>query len=77
MLVRNRGCETAFRRLFGDERVDHRAVVEATTPAYRPAWDPTIDMTADVASYPLEDWAETFAHYLHIVDVGTRRSPTD
>jgi hypothetical protein len=25
-------------------------------------------MTAYAASHPLEDWAETFAHYLHIVD---------
>jgi hypothetical protein len=68
VLVRNRRCETAFRRLFGDERVDYREAVEAYYGSSRPAWDPTIHMTAYAASHPLEDWAETFAHYLHIVD---------
>jgi hypothetical protein len=66
--VHDRGCETDLRRLFGDERVDYREAVEAYYAGNRPAWDPTVHMTAYAASHPLEDWAETFAHYLHIVD---------
>ncbi len=31
-------------------------------------WDAGRHVTAYAASHPLEDWAETFAHYLHIVD---------
>ena len=42
VLVRDRGCETAFRQLFGDERVDYRAAVEAYYAGNRPAWDPTV-----------------------------------
>jgi hypothetical protein len=68
VLVRDRGCETSFRRLFGDERVDYRTAVEAYYVGNRPAWDPTVHVTAYAASHPLEDWAETFAHYLHVVD---------
>ena len=59
---------TGFRRLFGDERVDYSDAIDhhyanGTTP-----WDATRFVTAYAASHPMEDWAETFAHYLHIVD---------
>ncbi len=46
VLVRDRGCETSFRQLFGDERVDYRTAVEAYYTGNRPAWDPTIHTTA-------------------------------
>ena len=52
VLVRDRGCETSFRRLFGDERVDYRAAVEAYYAGDRPAWDPTVHLTAYAASHP-------------------------
>ena len=68
VLVRDGGSETSFRRLFGDERVDYRTAVEAYYAGDRPAWDPSVHLTAYAASHPLEDWAETFAHYLHIFD---------
>jgi hypothetical protein len=57
-----------FRRRFGDERVDYAAAVERHYAGVNGAWDPTRFVTAYAASHPLEDWAETFAHYLHIVD---------
>jgi hypothetical protein len=31
-------------------------------------WDPTTHVSAYAASHPLEDFAECFAHYLHILD---------
>jgi len=60
---------TRFRRLFGDERDDYRRAVERYYAGDVAAWDPTTYITAYAASHPLEDWAETFAHYLHILDV--------
>jgi hypothetical protein len=57
-----------FRRLFGDEREDYREAVERHYSGGDGAWDRTRFVTAYAASHPLEDWAETFAHYLHILD---------
>lgn len=56
-----------FRRLFGDERDDYARAVE-NHYAVGSQWDATRFVSAYAASHPLEDWAETFAHYLHIVD---------
>jgi hypothetical protein len=58
----------SFRLLFGDERTDYRIAVEQYYAGATAAWDHTRFVTAYAASHPLEDWAETFAHYLHIVD---------
>ena len=57
-----------FRRLFGDEQVDYARAVDQHYSGGNAAWDPTRFVTAYAASHPLEDWAETFAHYLHIID---------
>jgi len=57
-----------FRRLFGDEREHYREAIERHYSAGDAAWDRTRYVTAYAASHPLEDWAETFAHYLHILD---------
>jgi hypothetical protein len=57
-----------FRPLFGDERVDYVAALEAHHVTVHSS-DPGPDfVTPYAASHPLEDWAETFAHYLHIHD---------
>jgi hypothetical protein len=58
----------AFRRLFGDERVDDGEAVHRHCSGDGDVWDRTRFVTAYAASHPLEDWAETFAHYLHIID---------
>jgi len=67
-LVGQTGELAQFRQLFGDERVDYRRAVEHHYTSGVGEWDPTIFVTAYAASHPLEDWAETFAHYLHIID---------
>jgi hypothetical protein len=56
-----------FRALFGDETSDYG---EALAEHYaNPAqWDPARHITAYATAHPLEDWAETFAHYLHMRD---------
>lgn len=57
------------RELFGDERVDYATALERHYSGAGGSWDRTRFVTAYAASHPLEDWAETFAHYLHIIDV--------
>lgn len=57
-----------FRDLFGDETADYEQALKthyASPPA--PGWQEN-HITAYAASHPWEDWAETWAHYLHIVD---------
>jgi hypothetical protein len=57
-----------FRQIFGDERQDY---CEALRIHYArgplPEWGSDY-ITAYAACHPLEDFAETWAHYLHIVD---------
>ena len=57
-----------WRQLFGDERQDYVAAIEKY---YRdgPARGWAAHYISPYASaHPHEDWAECFAHYLHIVD---------
>lgn len=57
-----------FRTLFGDERQDYAAALQqhySEGPA--PAWENTC-VSAYASAHPWEDWAETWAHYLHMVD---------
>jgi hypothetical protein len=57
-----------WRRLFGDERADYNAALErhyADGPP--PDWSQH-HVSRYAAMHPWEDWAETFAHYLHIRD---------
>lgn len=57
-----------FRQLFGDEREDYAAALERNYqqgPAT--GWDQQF-VSAYASSHPWEDWAETWAHYLHMVD---------
>ncbi len=58
-----------FRELFGDERESYADAIEAHYATSTAGWDAQEFVTAYASAHPLEDWAETFAHYLHIVDV--------
>ena len=57
-----------FRELFGDERQDYAAALKRNYEQGPPAnWaDQHISSYASV--HPWEDWAECWAHYLHVVD---------
>lgn len=67
-LIKDSRCIEPFRRLFGDETMDYAAAqarhYEAGPP---PDWRSSF-VSAYASMHPWEDWAETFAHYLHIVD---------
>jgi hypothetical protein len=58
----------AFRARFGDERADYAAALEQHySGSPDPGWEQSYVSTYATA-HPWEDWAETFAHYLHIRD---------
>jgi len=64
-----------FRTLFGDERASYE---EALTTHYQngapPDW-PSRFVSSYASMHPWEDWAESWAHYLHMVDtLDTARS---
>jgi hypothetical protein len=67
-LVRDGGQLEGFRALFGDESVDYE---EALQRYYQngapPNWRESF-VSAYATMHPWEDFAETWAHYLHIVD---------
>jgi hypothetical protein len=58
----------AFRNLFGDERVDYEESLKQYYQSGAPAnWNEHF-ISAYASSHPWEDWAETWAHYMHITD---------
>ena len=68
LLVRDGGTLDAFRTLFGDERQDYAAALAQNYEQGPPAdWRDRF-ISAYASCHPWEDFAETWAHYLHIVD---------
>jgi len=66
-LVRDSDRLESFRALFGDERADYASALKAYYEAPEPGWRERF-ISAYASSHPWEDFAETWAHYLHIVD---------
>jgi len=67
-LVRHGDALDEFRRVFGDDRQDYAAALEAHYRNGAPAdWQERF-VSAYASAHPWEDWAETWAHYLHIID---------
>jgi hypothetical protein len=67
-LIRDGGDIKAFRAVFGDEREDYAQALERhyhDGPARN--WREDF-VSAYASSHPWEDFAETWAHYLHTVD---------
>ena len=68
LLVRGGSQLDAFREMFGDEQQDYGAALQKYYDHGAPAdWQERY-ISAYASSHPWEDWAETWAHYLHIVD---------
>jgi hypothetical protein len=57
-----------FRALFGDETVEYAASIKRHYAQGAPVDWQTSFVSAYASMHPWEDWAETFAHYLHMVD---------
>jgi hypothetical protein len=66
----NGGRIDAFREMFGDERTDYSQALDAyyAAGAAPSNWQAGY-VSAYATSHPWEDWAETWAHYLHMVDL--------
>lgn len=67
VLVAATGRQDEFRALFGDERDDYAAALARHHAEGPPADWPTRFVSAYASVHPWEDWAETWAHYLHMV----------
>ncbi|NYZ11455.1 putative zinc-binding peptidase [Azospirillum sp. RWY-5-1] len=67
-LVRDGLWLEAFRTLFGDERRDYAASVTMHYETGPPADWRQRYISGYASAHPWEDFAETWAHYLHIVD---------
>ncbi|MFO1389103.1 putative zinc-binding metallopeptidase [Cellvibrio sp.] len=68
VLVRDSDWLEEVRNLFGDDTLDYSVSLKAyyeNGPAEN--WQLSY-VSAYASSHPWEDWAETWAHYLHIVD---------
>jgi hypothetical protein len=71
-LVVDAGCTDEFRALFGDERISYQDALDrhydANDGSAGPLDAPWVDthVSEYATMHPWEDWAETFAHYLHI-----------
>lgn len=57
-----------FRALFGNETADYAAALERHYADGPPGDWATHHISPYAASHPWEDWAETWAHWLHIMD---------
>lgn len=69
-LVDDQGRLDDFRKVFGDERANYaEALQQHYASGGKPAgWEDNF-VSAYATAHPWEDWAETWAHYLHMVDL--------
>ena len=68
LLVRNTSAIDGFRALFGDETADYGLALQTYYANGAPLGWPQTHISAYATAHPWEDFAETFAHYLHITD---------
>ena len=64
-LVEQHGNVAAFRELFGDERMPYEDALVRYYSQSDADW-PHTHVSRYATMHPWEDWAETFAHHLHI-----------
>jgi hypothetical protein len=70
VLIREGGRTSAYREIFGDESVDyHESLRRHYEAGGNPAGWEEQHVSAYATCHPWEDWAETWAHYLHMVDL--------
>ena len=67
-LIRDSSWLEPFRERFGDERQDYNEALRIHHQEGAPPDWPNSFVSAYASSHPWEDWAETWAHYLHMVD---------
>ncbi len=68
IIAKNEKWLTQFRQLFGDDRIHYKTALDKhyqNGPVAR--WSDSY-ISAYASSHPWEDWAETWAHYFHILE---------
>jgi hypothetical protein len=68
LLIGGAGDIDEFRELFGDERTDYGQALQAYYQVGPPASWADHFISPYASSHPWEDWAETWAHYMHLMD---------
>lgn len=68
VLVRDGGRLDACRAVFGDDSENYEAALQKHYQEGAPADWQARYVSQYASTHPWEDWAETWAHYLHIVD---------
>ena len=68
VLIKDTEEQKRFRQLFGNEEKDYAESLEAYyKDGAAPNWSRDF-ISPYASSHPWEDWAETWAHYLHLMD---------
>jgi len=67
-LIKDNSRLDTFREYFGDERKDYAQALQDHYSQGPPQDWPSRFVSAYAAAHPWEDWAETWAHYLHLTD---------
>jgi hypothetical protein len=67
-LIKDGEWIAGFRDRFGDEREDYGQALQRHYNQGAPADWPDRFISSYASSHPWEDWAETWAHYLHMTD---------
>ena len=68
-MIRDAGRQQQFRAVFGDEQQDYGTALQNYYANGAAAnWEDGY-VSAYATAHPWEDWAETWAHYLHMVDL--------
>lgn len=69
VLVEGSARQEGFRQIFGDERADYGAALQKHYDAGgATGWEDRF-ISSYATSHPWEDWAECWAHYMHMFDV--------
>ena len=68
LLVRDTRWLEPFRQLFGDERASYAEALKRNYEVGPPSDWASSYISSYATMHPWEDWAETWAHYLHVVD---------
>lgn len=68
VLIQNKPAIEKFRLLFGDEQKDYSQALETYYATATPAnWNESF-ISPYASAHPWEDWAESWAHYMHMMD---------
>lgn len=68
LLIQDTPWHAPFREVFGDERLDYAQALRTNYENGPPDGWESLYISTYAACHPWEDWAETWAHYLHMMD---------